>query len=316
MQTLLDGLIPLLALAAMEIVLGIDNLVFIAILSGKLPEEQRPLARQLGLAVALLTRLALLFLLTWFMSADQPLHLGEWIGLRNSPEQVIPHAHAPPLETDSALVHGLAAAGEQAIELAPHEIAFFGGFVRQLNHTSLKDLILLLGGFFLVGKSVLELHHMTEDHGKKKTDAAVASSFVWVVTQIALMDMVFSLDSVITAIGMVKPEDLWIMITAIVLAMAVMVLFANPVSEFVDRHPTLKVLALSFLILIGVMLMGEGTGQHIDKGYIYTAMVFALIVELINLRIRGAADHADEVAATSVAVAAAGEPLAETRPAE
>jgi predicted tellurium resistance membrane protein TerC len=139
--------------------------------------------------------------------------------------------------------------------------------------------------------------------------------------QIALMDMVFSLDSVITAIGMVKPDDLWIMITAIVLAMAVMVLFANPVSEFVDRHPTLKVLALSFLILIGAMLMGEGTGQHIDKGYIYAAMAFALVVEIINLRIRAASEH-ETGAETSVAIAAAGaeplaaEPLVEKPPAE
>jgi predicted tellurium resistance membrane protein TerC len=149
----------------------------------------------------------------------------------------------------------------------------------------LKDLILLAGGLFLIGKSVHEIHDAMEGDIEHQEVRAKAS-FVGVLIQIAVLDMVFSLDSVVTAVGMVPPELLWVMVLAIVLSIAVMLAFASPVSNFVARHPTLKILALSFLILIGVMLIAESVGKHINKGYIYFAMAFALVVEMLNLRIR------------------------------
>ena len=225
--------IALATLTLLEIVLGIDNLVFISILSGKLPVAQQPQARRLGLSLALITRILLLCGLAWVVKLDKPF----W---------------------------------EPRI------------FAWQLA-VSGKDLILVLGGLFLLAKSTYEIHEKLEGEDGAVT-SRLAPTFIGVIVQILLLDVVFSLDSVITAVGMVK--EIAVMIAAVVLAMIVMLIFVNKISVFVDRHPTIKMLALAFLILIGTMLVAEGFHQHINKGYIYFAMVFALGVEILNLRLR------------------------------
>ena len=223
------SLISLLTLASLEIVLGIDNIIFIAILAGRLPKADQPRARRLGIGAAVITRILLLLSITWVMRLTRPLFS----------------------------VAGFALSG--------------------------KQLILLLGGLFLIGKSTYEIHDKLEgaEHGHA---VRATTSMAAVVGQIMLVDMVFSLDSVITAVGMTPHVP--IMITAVLASAAVMLIFAGPVSDFVHRHPTIKVLALSFLILIGVMLVAEGFGQHINRGYVYFAMAFSLVVELINMRVR------------------------------
>ncbi len=221
--------VAFLALLSLEIVLGIDNIIFISILAGKLPAEQQPRARYIGLGLALFIRVALLFSLSWVISLTQPLF---------------------------AILH--------------HEI-------------SGRDLILIGGGLFLLAKATYEIHESLEGeegHASKK----VKASFVSVIIQIILLDAVFSLDSVITAIGMVQQVGL--MITAVVVAIGFMMLFAAPVGAFVTRHPTIKMLALSFLLLIGLTLMVEAFEVHIPKGYIYFAMGFSVFVEMLNLRLR------------------------------
>lgn len=243
----MEALIALVALTAMEIVLGIDNIVFIAILTGRLPADQRKKAQRLGLGLALVMRVLLLFTLTWILGLTKPLFTFTGLGL---PESLL-------------------------------QYEWFG----QVNEVSIRDLILLVGGLFLVAKSVHEIHVKIEGHHDAHAVPKKAS-FAGVLTQIAVLDIVFSIDSVITAVGMVRPEMLWVMVLAIVLAIGVMLIFAGRVSAFVERHPTLKMLALSFLILIGVMLIAEGVGTHINKGYIYFAMAFALGVEFLNLKIR------------------------------
>jgi predicted tellurium resistance membrane protein TerC len=225
-----QSLISLATLAALEIVLGIDNIVFIAILSSKLPVPQQPLARRLGISLAVVTRILLLLSITWVMGLTKPF--------------------------TTLLGYGISG----------------------------KQVILLLGGLFLIGKATFEIHDKLEGTGAHGTAAKAAGALAAVVLQIMLIDMVFSLDSVITAVGMAQHVP--IMIAAIVLAAIVMLVFAGPVSDFVHRHPTMKMLALSFLILIGVMLVAEGLGQHIDRGYIYFAMAFSLGVELLNMRLR------------------------------
>ncbi len=234
--------ISLCTLTLLEIVLGIDNIIFISILSGKLPPEQQARARKLGLALALITRILLLMSLAWVMRLDQPFLQAHILGF------------------------SLAVSG--------------------------KDLILLLGGLFLIWKSVHEIHEKLEGEDGEKT-AALAPSFKSVIVQILLLDIVFSLDSVITAVGMV--QEIGVMIAAVIAAMIVMLIFVNQISEFVNRHPTIKVLALSFLILIGTMLVAEGFHQHINKGYIYFAMAFAALVEGVNIRVRHKAAHRVEL---------------------
>lgn len=234
----------LVTLSAMEIVLGIDNIIFLAIVAGRLPEPQQPKARRIGLIAALGTRILLLLSLSFLLSLKKPLF-------------IVP---------DLPLFHDLEA-----------------------REISLRDLILLTGGMFLIYKSVREMHDKLEaaragDEGSTKKPAVV--SFAGVLLQIAVLDIVFSLDSVITAVGMV--DDVRVMIVAMVIAMLVMMIFAGRISDFVSRHPTIKVLALAFLILIGVMLVAESLGQHIDKGYIYFAMAFAVVIEMINMRLRKA----------------------------
>jgi predicted tellurium resistance membrane protein TerC len=224
--------ISLFTLTALEIVLGIDNIVFISILAGKLPAEQQQKARQLGLMLALITRILLLLSLSWVMGLTKPLF-------------TLPVMNQP---------------------------------------ISGRDLVLLIGGLFLIWKSVKEVHEKLEDADGHATAGRTRVTFAGVIVQILILDIVFSLDSVITAVGMAN--HIGVMITAVVIALGVMLVFAGAISDFVNRHPTLKMLALSFLILIGVMLVGEGLGQHIPKGYIYFSMAFAFGVEMLNLKLR------------------------------
>ncbi|SNT58389.1 Membrane protein TerC, possibly involved in tellurium resistance [Streptosporangium subroseum] len=226
-------------LVALEIVLGIDNIIFISILAGKLPPEQRDKARKLGLMAALVSRLALLFALSWVVKLTSP---------------------------------------------------FFEVFGQGISG---RDLILILGGLFLLGKSVFEVHDSLE--GKSgHAGGKVAASFTAVILQIMVLDIVFSLDSVITAVGMV--DELGVMIAAVIVSVIVMLVASGPISRFVDRHPSIKMLALSFLVLIGVVLIAEGFEQHISKGYIYFAMAFSLLVELLNIRMRSKAGREEPVA--------------------
>ncbi|MEW5985344.1 MAG: TerC family protein [Chloroflexota bacterium] len=224
-----ESWIALLTLTTLEIVLGIDNLVFISILAGKLPGHQQARARQTGLALALLTRVALLLSLSWIIRLEEPL------------------------------------------------------FSIVSNPISGRDLILLIGGLFLLYKATHEIHDRLE--GKEgHANAKVTATFTSVVVQIMLLDVVFSLDSVITAVGMAN--ELAIMITAVVVAVIIMLFSSTAISEFVNDHPTVKMLALSFLLLIGMSLLAEGWGLHIPKGYIYFAMGFSVFVEILNLRLR------------------------------
>jgi predicted tellurium resistance membrane protein TerC len=223
-------LVALVTLAAMEIVLGIDNVVFIAILTAKLPPAQQPLARQLGLALALGTRILLLLSISWVMGLTAPLFS----------------------------VLGRAVSG--------------------------RDLILVGGGLFLIGKATWEIYDKLEVDHRRAAAGGARAALGLVLVQIMLLDVVFSLDSVITAIGMA--DQVWVMVVAMVIAMIVMLVSVGAVSGFVERHPSVKILALSFLLLIGVMLTAEGTGSHVRKGYIYSAMAFSLFVELLNMRLR------------------------------
>jgi len=227
--------IALVTLTVLEIVLGIDNVIFISILAGKLPKEQQAKARNVGLMMAMGTRIVLLLSITWIMRLEAPLFT---------------------LPVMSKEISG-------------------------------RDLILLVGGLFLMFKSVREIHHKLEGSDENAPEVAVAK-FSGVVIQIALLDIVFSLDSVITAVGMV--DQIGVMIAAIVIAVCVMLWSAGPISAFVDRHPTVKMLALSFLILIGVALVAESLDQHIPKGYIYFAMAFSVCVEMLNLRLKKKTD--------------------------
>ena len=224
-----DGWVALFTLSVLEIVLGIDNVVFVSILAGKLPKDQRERARKLGMFLAMFIRIALLGAITWVMGLTATL-----------------------------------------FTLFGHDVTG-------------RDVILIVGGLFLIAKSTHEIHLKLEGD-EHEGSARKAASFGGVIFQILLLDIVFSLDSVITAVGMA--EHLAVMIAAVVIAVAVMMLAARVVSDFVEAHPTVKMLALSFLLLIGMSLIGEGWGQHIPKGYIYFAMGFSVFVEAINLRIR------------------------------
>jgi predicted tellurium resistance membrane protein TerC len=272
-ETPVEAAIALITLSLMEIVLGIDNLIFIAILTARLPKEQQPLARRLGLFAALGTRILLLMSLTYVMQLDRPIFYlspildavgapSEWL----NEDRAAGHARHDQKESDAP------ADGE-----ARHSDA---------DGISIKDLILIGGGLFLLGKSVWEIHHKVEGESEDHGAPRAVAGFAGVLVQVALFDLLFSLDSVITAIGMARADQLWVMITAVIIAVGVMMIFANPVSNFVEKHPTITVLALSFLILIGALLIAEGLGQHINKGYIYFAMAFSLVVEILNMRVR------------------------------
>jgi predicted tellurium resistance membrane protein TerC len=223
--------IALATLTALELVLGIDNIIFISILAGKLPPEQRDKARRVGITLAAVTRLGLLLVIAWIIGLTAPL------------------------------------------------FSLFG------QAFSWRDLILIGGGLFLIGKATHEIHQKLEGATEQVSGVGAATAtFGAVIAQIMVLDIVFSLDSIITAVGMV--DERWVMVTAILISIAFMLLFAKPIGDFVERHPTVKVLALSFLIMIGLVLIADGFGQHIPKGYIYAAMAFSVFVEMINLWIR------------------------------
>ena len=221
--------IAFFTLVVLELVLGVDNVIFISILAGKLPAEQQKTARTTGLGLAVFSRLILLLSLSWIIGLTEPLF----------------------------------------------SLASF--------HISGRDLILIIGGLFLIGKSTHEIHEKLEGEDGH-VSAKVKASFASVIVQVLILDVVFSLDSVITAVGMV--DQIEIMVAAVVIAAIVMIISAEPLSRFVDQHPTIKMLALSFLLLIGFTLIVEGLHQHIPKGYIYFAMIFAVLVELLNMRLR------------------------------
>ena len=231
-----ESLIALLTLTSLEVVLGIDNIIFISILVDKLPAHQRPLAQKLGLGLAMMTRLALLLSLNWIMGLEDTL-----------------------------------------LTVSDHAI-------------SGRDIILLAGGLFLIWKSTHEIHQSLEGTDSKKSTAPPSSSdyfsghFFLTLAQIAIIDIVFSLDSVITAVGLAN--ELWVMVTAIIIATVVMIFAVQTISDFVNKHPTIKILALSFLILIGLSLLAEGLNFHIPKNYIYFTMLFSFIIELLNSRVR------------------------------
>jgi predicted tellurium resistance membrane protein TerC len=271
---MVESLIALVALSLMEIVLGIDNIVFISILTSKLPLDKQSLGRRLGLLLALVTRLILLSTVFWIAQLIDPIiMLTDWL---------------PPIEYLQSYFnesHGY-------VGHLPHATETVAPTLDQeawdeFNGISYRDLILLLGGLFLIYNSVREIHHEMDGAGESHAGKEIpAVSFRGIMVRIAIMDIVFSLDSVITAVGMA--DQLWIMFVAVILAVGVMVLFANQVGNFVDQNPTVKMLALNFLLLIGVMLVAEGIGTPISKGYIYFAMAFSLLVEFFNIRIRKA----------------------------
>ncbi len=223
--------VTFVTLSALEIVLGIDNLIFLSILVGRLPPERREIARITGLALAMITRIALLFSIVWLTKLVKP-----WF--------------------------------------------YIGDF-----GVSGRDLILGIGGLFLLAKSTLEIHHTLEGVEEKR-ETRVFANFTVIVVQIAIIDIVFSLDSVFTAVGLAKPEELPIMVAAIVLAIVVMMAVSGSISEFIERHPTIKVLALAFLILVGMALVAESLHFEIPKGYLYFAMAFSIGVEMLNIRLR------------------------------
>lgn len=231
METLLtsEGIVALLTLTFLEIVLGVDNIIFISIISNRLPENQQSKARNLGLAMALVMRIGLLLGISWIIGFTEPL-----------------------------------------FTLLDHDV-------------SIKDLILMLGGLFLIGKSTTEIHESLEVE-EHETKARVATTMGKVILQIVALDVVFSFDSILTAVGLT--EHILIMIVAVTIAMIVMMTFAGKISAFINKHPTLQMLAMSFLILIGFMLVLEGLGKHIEKGYIYFAVFFSLAVEILNMRRR------------------------------
>lgn len=230
-----EAWIALLTLSLLEVVLGIDNIIFISLLTNKLPEERRKTARTAGIGAALVLRILMLLGINWIIGFTQPIFT----------------------------LFDFTATG--------------------------RDLVLLAGGFFLIGKSTREIHHKIDEGGRKEDEAemkkeAASKSFVSIIIQIALLDIVFSFDSILTAIGMT--EHILIMILAVVVSLGVMLIFASRIARFIETHPTLQVLALAFLILIGFVLVADGLHQHISKGYIYVAVAFSLIVEAVNIKVR------------------------------
>lgn len=236
-----EAWISLLTLTVLEIVLGIDNIVFISIITGRLPAERQKSARRLGLGLAMITRVLLLLSISWIMTLTAPLfNIAGWIGINE------------------------------------------GEWFEKLQISG-RDIILIVGGLFLIYKSTTEIHHKLEGEEDELTKSTKKISFTKVIIEILLLDIVFSLDSVITAVGMA--DYIEIMIAAVVIAVLIMLASSEGISKFVNNHPTVKMLALSFLLLIGISLIAEGLDQHIPKGYIYFAMAFSVFVEMLNLRV-------------------------------
>ena len=245
--SLSGNLVALVALCAMEIVLGIDNLVFLSVLSSKLPKEQQKSARLIGLGLAMGMRIALLGTLFLIMKLKDPIVSLDILPIGDAARAWL--AERP-----------------------------------EINAVSVKDLILIGGGLFLLWKSVKEIHHLV-DNQHAENSVVAPPSYASVLIQVMVLDIVFSLDSVITAVGMA--DQLWVMITAVIVSVIIMMLFSTKVAVFVEQNPTVKMLAVAFLVMIGAMLVADGCGTHVSKGYVYFAMLFALLVEILNLRARG-----------------------------
>lgn len=246
METFLQpaALLSLFMLTIMEIVLGIDNIIFVSIVAGKLPKASQARARNIGMFMALLIRIALLFGIKWIINLTFDVFNLEFIN------------------------------------------SFFGKVVIHDTGISVKDLILIAGGFFLVGKSVSEMHHKIQGEEEIAERESAAGSFTKIIIEITLLNIVFSFDSILTAIGLVDPNQISIMIASVTISMIAMMIFSRPVSDYIDKRPTVKMLALSFLVLIGFLLILEGLGQEVNKGYVYFAIVYAFVVEMLNLRLR------------------------------
>jgi predicted tellurium resistance membrane protein TerC len=262
-----NSLVAVATLSLLEVVLGIDNIVFLAILTGKLPPKDQPRARKLGLGLAAVGRCALLLAITWVITLDKTI------------------LFELPFDFPG---------GQHSVE---HES---NGDVQSVTPISIKDLVLLAGGLFLLAKSTWEIGHQVNE-ARQRGEPKPAHSMGMVLAQIVAIDLVFSLDSVLTAVGMVRPDDyqqewvpLTIMISAVLLAIAVMIVFSGPIARFVNNHPSVKMLALSFLILIGVVLIAEGLHTHVPRGYIYFAMAFSLSVEMLNIRAESRAAAGEE----------------------
>lgn len=252
-----DALIALLTLTALEIVLGVDNVIFIAILSGKLPHEQQAKARTIGLLMAMVQRILLLLVIGWVIQLDTTklLDWGSLLGLREAPEAMV--------EASSQ--------GEHAGE----------GMHTGDMMLSVKELILVIGGLFLLAKATREIHEKLEGDPEERQRQKRGSTLRSVLMQILLLDLVFSVDSVLTAVGMTKHVP--IMVVAVIISVGIMVAFAGPIARFVNKHPTIKMLALAILLMIGVLLVAEGLEFHFPRGYVYFAMAFSLVVELLNI---------------------------------
>lgn len=280
-----EWLVPLVNLTVMEVVLGVDNVIFIAILVGKLPRHLQAKARYIGLGLAVVMRIGLILAINWIMGLTSAVFLLDQLGVPDS--WLRPSAESVAITNQKEAEELMAELPDkdqnkvQRVLAAKAERKF-----KEANEVTWKDLILLLGGLFLVGKATYEIHDKLESAEHVNRAPKVHATWL-VIAQIIVIDLVFSLDSVITAVGLVK--QVWVMIVAMLLAVATMVAFAGPISDFVNHRPAVKILALSFLVLIGVLLIAEAFGQKIDKGYIYFAMAFAVVIELINSRMRGPA---------------------------
>ena len=241
--------ISLLTLTFLEIVLGVDNIIFISIIAGKLPEKQQKMARNIGLVLAMVFRVILLLMINWIIGLKEPVLTLEFM--------------------------------EDAINGGPLMLSW-------------KDIILLTGGIFLIGKSTFEIHSKMQGHGESHAPKSAASGLLTtVIIQIILVDMVFSLDSILTAVGLV--DNVVLMIIAVVISIGIMMVFAGPISRIINKHPSLQMLALSFLVVIGVMLVAEGIHQHISKNIIYSCLAFSLVVEMLNIKLRSKHEKALEI---------------------
>lgn len=276
-----DWLIPLLTLTAMEVVLGIDNVIFLAIIVSKLPPSQQARVKWIGIGLAALMRVGLILCIKWIMGLTFAVFTLTQLGVPES--WLRPNPASLSIE-DQEEAKQIAAAHP---EMTSQSIEAFQQMKAEdhfnaINNVTWRDIILLAGGLFLIAKATYEIHDKLE--AKEHVAGRAASSVAFAIAQVVAIDLIFSLDSVITAIGMVR--EVWVMIVAMLTAVGVMIVFASPISAFVNRHPSMKMLALAFLILIGVMLVAEGFGQHLDKGYIYFAMAFSVTIEMFNIRMR------------------------------
>jgi len=267
-----DAIAALVTLTALEIVLGIDNIIFIAILSGKLPAHQQHKARQIGLLLAMVQRILFLLVIGWIMKLDS-VHLFNW-------GAVVPDwlAAPPPVPSPEALAEAAAHSTKTGHEVGDQIL-------------TIKELILLVGGIFLMIKSVLEIHHKIEGDPEGEMKARPAASFQSIILQILMLDIVFSIDSVLTAVGITQHVP--VMIIAVVVSVIIMMVAAGPIANFVNKHPTVKMLALAILLMIGLLLVAEGLEFHFPRGYLYFAMAFAFVVEMLNIRAKkaGVAAH-------------------------